>query len=243
MKIDSRPAYFWPGVRRVDELPVAGAGPLTSCLLTLDNTPFDPALFALENVDRPLMIARSSPRRQAEFFFGRLAARIALSRCGVTGVDVWAGASREPVWPEQVAGSLTHCRGYAAAAVSRCSKRSAIGIDLEHLATGEALEALRAVVLDEEERRWIETFGASIGAPWLVTLAFSAKESLYKAAFPTVGRFFGFESAKLAEWRPRENLLTLRVTENLAPKLPLGRIVEVSYDMVSPDVLFTCVSW
>jgi hypothetical protein len=41
------------------------------------------------------------------------------------------GAAGEPIWPTGVQGSMTHCPGYAAAAVGLRSSISAIGIDAE----------------------------------------------------------------------------------------------------------------
>ena len=100
------------------------------------------------------------------------------------------GPRGEPVWPPGIAGSITHCPGYCAAAVAPSHVAAAIGIDAEVDA------ALPAGVLDmiagTDERRWIEA-RAGDGLHW-DRLLFSAKESVYKAWFPIMRRWLDFEA-------------------------------------------------
>ncbi|WP_244171285.1 hypothetical protein [Xanthomonas populi] len=67
-------------------------------------------------------MARSVRKRQAEYFFGRLAARQALQHQAlvVTGTYPYiaTGSSREPIWPAQVIGSISHTNQLAAAAAA-----------------------------------------------------------------------------------------------------------------------------
>src|SRR5262245_52630631 len=111
------PALELPaGVKWLGELPLDAK--VESCLLELDDSPFDLARFASADIALPPAIAGSVAKRQAEFFYGRFAARVALGKAGVVGFPVHIGRFREPLWPPDMAGSLTHCRGFAAAAVA-----------------------------------------------------------------------------------------------------------------------------
>src|SRR5207302_6761936 len=70
-------------------------------------------------------------RRRREFAVGRACARRALRAFGIVGVAISTGVQREPVWPQGVVGSITHCTGYCAAAVALGDHVTAIGIDAE----------------------------------------------------------------------------------------------------------------
>lgn len=128
--------------------------------------------------------------RLAEFTTGRACARAALAKLGIPPAPILRGPQREPVWPPGVVGSITHCRGYRAAAVARQSDLVAIGIDAE---TDAPLPAgvLRQVTV-EQERMWLQDAPASVH--W-DRLLFSAKESTFKAWFPLARTWLGFEDA------------------------------------------------
>ena len=130
--------------------------------------------------------------RLREFTTARHCARLALRRLGAPETPILRGDKREPLWPDGVVGSITHCTGYRAAVVARPAEFSAIGIDAEphdSLPRGVA-----GKVLDEAERAWLAA--APTGIHW-DRLMFCAKESVYKAWFPMTGRWLGFEDATL----------------------------------------------
>ena len=59
------------------------------------------------------------------------------------------------------------------------------------------------------------------------TVAFSAKESLYKCLAPTVGAFFGFEDARVLEASAER--VRLRLERTLHPALPAGALFDVRW--------------
>ena len=61
----------------------------------------------------------------------RTCARIALGRLGLPPAPLLSGPKREPLWPDGVVGSITHCDGYRAVAVARADQLASIGIDAE----------------------------------------------------------------------------------------------------------------
>lgn len=74
------------------------------------------------------LIARAQPRRAAQFATARHCARCALAK--LPG-PILKGASREPLWPNGIVGSITHCAGYHAAAVAQATDFCSLGIDAE----------------------------------------------------------------------------------------------------------------
>jgi 4'-phosphopantetheinyl transferase EntD len=137
-----------------------------------------------------------SDKRRLDFTFGRECARQALRKLGIGVMPILRGAAREPLWPPGVCGSITHCEGYCAAVVAFQSEIRGIGIDAERLRPLQN-SVLERVAL-ETERLWIQ--GADSRVPWEVLL-FSAKESVFKAWFPAVGTWLGFEHARI-EFHP-----------------------------------------
>lgn len=129
--------------------------------------------------------------RRREFTLARSCGRRALTRLGFAPVPVLRGADREPIWPAGIVGSITHCRGYCAAALAPAARLVTIGIDAEvHAALPRGI--LQMVSVDEE-RDWIRS-APDDGICW-DRLLFSAKESVFKAWFPMTRRWLGFEDA------------------------------------------------
>lgn len=140
-------------------------------------------------------IARASPARRREFALARLCARHALAALGRTPQQIGRGDAGEPVWPDGLTGSLTHCRGYRAAVVARRSDVLAIGIDAEPL--GPVPEGvLDRISLPAERERLAGFEVAEPGVPW-ARLLFSAKEAVYKAWFPVTHTRLGFTDVRV----------------------------------------------
>jgi len=127
--------------------------------------------------------------RRAEYLTVRDCARQALAHLGLPPTAILSDARGAPVWPEGIIGSLTHCRGYRAAAVARTSGLTALGIDAE---PAEALPAGvgRRISTDAELAR-IAALSREDDIHW-DRLLFSAKESIYKAWYPLARVGLGF---------------------------------------------------
>ncbi|MFB7172621.1 4'-phosphopantetheinyl transferase [Streptomyces sp. NPDC056254] len=140
-------------------------------------------------------VARASEGRRRTFATGRLCARRALDRLGVPAGPLPVGGSGEPLWPAGVAGAITHCDGYRAAAAARSTDLTGIGIDAEpHVPLPPGV--LEAVALPHERVRLRTLARSRPGLHW-DTVLFSAKESVYKTWFPLTGRWLDFTQAEL----------------------------------------------
>ena len=153
----------------------------------------DPSGWA-EAFDWPTEMTDAAATRRADFLMGRLAAVEALRRLGAEG-SVGRSPEGAPVWPEGIAGSLTHHSGVAAAVVGRGADGqgyAGLGIDICPRLEGDRLRAVVRQCLTEAEREaWTSEEAA--------TLAFAAKESIYKAAYPRAQRFIGFDEAEIVD--------------------------------------------
>lgn len=128
--------------------------------------------------------------RRKEFTTVRGCARAALSVLGVAPAPLAPGPMGAPGWPAGVVGSMTHCRGYRAAAVALTRDFAALGIDAEPREPLPRFMAERIVT--DVEAGWLrQDFPSAAGLP-LDRLLFCAKEASYKAFSPWTGTRFGF---------------------------------------------------
>jgi len=137
---------------------------------------------------------RMRPRREAEFRAGRACAREALSKIGINEWPLIPASTREPQWPDGVVGSITHSGAYCAAAVARGNHCDGIGIDIE--ATGRVGEELAQTVCSRDELAALDKCEPGRRRE-LLTLIFSAKESVFKAIFPRERVFLEFGDVEI----------------------------------------------
>jgi len=65
----------------------------------------------------------------------------------------------------------------------------------------------------------------------MLTLAFSAKESLFKDIYPQVGHYFDFDAAQLVSLHWPSGRLILKVTKNLSPLIRVGMLLKGHFQM------------
>jgi 4'-phosphopantetheinyl transferase EntD len=185
------------GRRRGGEPLLGSALPAGVVIAELFDDPPDVELYPEEAA----LVEHALDRRQREFATVRLCARTALRRLGVPpapivpvdGAPRWA--ARAPRWPDGVAGSMTHCAGYRAAAVARSASVASIGVDAEpNVPLGDGVEGY--VLLPEERRAFQRLAAVRPDVAW-DRLAFSAKESVYKAWYPLTGQWLDFTDCEL----------------------------------------------
>jgi 4'-phosphopantetheinyl transferase EntD len=140
-------------------------------------------------------VARAVDKRRYEFATGRRCARLALERLGLPAGPVPVGANREPLWPDGVVGSITHCAGYRAAAVARSTDVTGVGIDAE---PHEPLpDGLLTTVARPAEVAHLADLGHRHPQVAWDRLLFCAKEAVYKVWYPVTRRWLGFEEAEV----------------------------------------------
>jgi 4'-phosphopantetheinyl transferase EntD len=172
-------ALFPPGVAAAE---LRGAG--------------DASLLEPEEADA---VARAIPARIREFAAGRLCARSALERLGVSGFALRAAPDRRPMWPEGLVGSITHTRGFCAAVAADRARFTSLGLDTE--IAGAVKEDLWPRICIEAELKWIESLPRS-DRTRAATLVFCAKEAFYKCQYPHTREWLGFSDLCIApeEW-------------------------------------------
>lgn len=141
------------------------------------------------------LVKKSALERQKSFAKGRRCAKQCLDSLGITHFPILRGSMREPIWPEGIRGSITHCQGYSAAAVSASVHIASLGIDIEKIEDIGRLP--REIVCTDEEQSWLEELSPPERSSFAY-LIFSAKESLYKALFIHHRKFIEFTDVDIA---------------------------------------------
>jgi len=159
-------------------------------------------------------VAKAVEKRVREFTIARSCARRALGKLGLPETPILRGAKRQPLWPAGIVGSITHTRGYYAAAVGRADEVLTVGIDAETHA--ELPDGVLGVVTLPEEREMLSRLPS--GTFW-GRILFSAKESVYKSWFPLTEKWLGFNDARVTI-DPVEN--TFSVSLLVEPPLVRG---------------------
>nr|WP_202458963.1 4'-phosphopantetheinyl transferase superfamily protein [Streptomyces sp. SID5464] len=154
-----------------------------------------------DGADTPLypeeaaLVTRAVAKRRREFTVVRSCARRAMEKLGVPPQPILPGERGAPRWPAGLAGSMTHCDGYCAAALVRATDLASLGIDAEvHGPLPEGV--LPAVSLPAEAERLRRLAAQRPDVHW-DRLLFSAKESVYKAWFPLTGAWLDFAEADI----------------------------------------------
>nr|WP_224432354.1 4'-phosphopantetheinyl transferase superfamily protein [Aeromonas rivuli] len=211
-------------IRHTDLLTVAGMDKLPIHRVCFDFAAFSSASFDAHAITLPANLKGAVAKRQGEFLAGRLAARHALSPYGLGDQVVTIGAAREPRWPAGMEGSISHSQ-LLGEGMALCAVRpghAGLGLDLEAWLDADQAAQLWPGIVDKEE--WARLAESATAADLSVaeglTLVFSAKESLFKALHPRVGRYFDFLDASWSAMGAQS--LTLSLKTALAPDLPAG---------------------
>ncbi len=173
---------------------------------TVHTVTFDPATFTEDDLlwlPHHTQLANAGRKRKTEHLAGRIAAVSALSSRGVSTVP-GVGENGEPLWPTGLNGSISHSGHIAMAIVS---ENSLVGIDYEAILDEKEAFDIKEGIVNSVESSLLLNRGLPF--PLALTLAFSAKESLFKALFPRVKAYMGFETTRVSAITDHSLQLTL----------------------------------
>ncbi|BEN45563.1 4'-phosphopantetheinyl transferase superfamily protein [Serratia sp. SRS-8-S-2018] len=169
----------------------------------------------------PDHLARAVPKRRAEYLAGRVLARQLLAPLGFADFILARGEDRAPQWPPGIAGALSHNSHTALCAVHRESGLGGVGLDVETLLSVERAEELWGAIVSPAEREAL--LGEPLPFNALLTLTFSAKESLFKALYPQVRCYFDFLDARMTAVDVQRQTFVLELLKTLTPHCAAGR--------------------
>ena len=200
---------------------------------TLHIVEFDPDTFHEHDLlwlPHHTQLHSSGRKRKAEHLAGRIAAVHALCEFGhktVPGI----GVQRQPLWPQDLFGSISHSATTALAVVST----HPIGLDIEAIFTPQTAVDLTGGIIDNCEQRLLQF--SLVPFPLALTLAFSAKESVYKTFSAQASELPGFASAKIVALTATH--LTVQLTPSFSQNLA-GQEVNVRWFQHDENIITLC---
>ncbi|HGG8852375.1 TPA: enterobactin synthase subunit EntD [Enterobacter roggenkampii] len=196
---------------------------------TVHHVTFDPTTFTdadLLWLPHHAELANAGRKRKAEHLAGRIAAAHALPDHTVPGI----GPSGEPLWPEGVSGSITHS-GTQAMAVAVRYPDALVGIDCEAILPDREAREIQDGIINAQEAMCLTRSGSPFALA--LTLAFSAKESLFKALFPTARCYMGFDLSRVTALNQKTIALTL---SHPAGRYQQGKCYSLAWQHVNGEV-------
>ncbi|WP_367989997.1 4'-phosphopantetheinyl transferase [Vibrio sp. NTOU-M3] len=204
---------------------------LVSRYLSVDYSPDFISHIELQGIPLPSDFGKAVLKRRCEFLAGRACAHQALNYLGHEATDsIGIGCGNEPVWPEDIVGSISHCVGHAVASVAHRSEDVAgVGVDIEKVMSREWANQLSSQIVSLNERHFAGHFSDFCQ---FLTLIFSAKEAIYKAIFPTIQQILDFDSVILEQIDCAKQELTFATTPVLDEYLNNEMNIKVRYSMM-----------
>jgi enterobactin synthetase component D len=156
---------------------------------------------------------------RSEHLAGRQCAAMALAGAGAPSSEVGTSADGSPIWPAGFVGSITHIRGFASACVSALGELAGVGIDTEEVLDRAARAEIRDAVATPNELARLQS-NSALDENSLVTLLFSAKESVYKCLAPITNDFLEFHDVEVLEVDLASGAFEARIKKKLSVRLP-----------------------
>lgn len=206
---------------------------------SFDAANYSDALFKHYDINFPPQLTSTVSHRKAEYLAGRIAANHAMAALGMPPANISIGRHRRPVWPSGVAGAITHHRGQVYCMLAKqlvdSPSRLRPGIDYESFIPAQDLELLATSIVNPAELALITTHFQHPEQG--LSVVFSAKESLFKALYPEVGRYFDFLDVNVSNINISCRELELSLLCDLTRHLQRGCSFKVYWQTIDNSVL------
>jgi enterobactin synthetase component D len=202
-----------------------------------DPARYDESCFDRLGIERPPFLDRAVRSRRAEYLAGRYCATCCLSTIGIGPRAIGTGPLRQPLFPPPSIGSISHTGRRACAAVAP-DARALVGIDVQERIGAEAAAEIASSLATAEELAMLErVFGDRA-----VTVAFSIRETFFKAVSPRIGRYFGFEEVAVTAVSDGARDVELTVVRGVSDELSAGTRVQVRLAWLDEQTLLSVLT-
>lgn len=181
----------------------------------------------------PETLLSAGKRRRAEYLAGRYAAQLLLQKTGYGGFVLHKNRDRTPLWPVDICGAISHAKYTVVCALHRSFSQGGVGVDVEYLMTSSHAALVQNAILTSQESAVL----ACLPLDRRVTLAFSAKESLFKAIYPRLLRPFDFHASEILSIEASSHLLIMRLCSHLSAAFPKGRCFTAQYRQENDKII------
>lgn len=199
---------------------------------------YDDALFAHYKIAPLSNLHHCVPKRRAEYLAGRYCVANVFAKLGYPSTALKQGDRGQPLWPTDIVGAITHNHSSAICAVKhRASQQEYIGIDKEDWIEEAETNLISTYIVNVTEYQYLKSVPFPINK--LVTIAFSAKETIFKAFSYEVGTFFDFKEVAVSHIyiEGNEGFIILNTSKWLQSTATISEQVKVFFSLLSSGVI------
>lgn len=204
-----------------------------------DVSAYQDNLFTVYGIAFPPGLQKAVTKRRAEYLAGRFVARQVLNMLGPRDYLLENGPDRAPCWPDGIQGTLSHNNNRVLCAAQiiplrLSSSGSGIGVDVESWITDDKTDDIWPGIISDEEYHQLQT--GPLPFSQMLTLVFSAKESLFKAIYPQLRCYCDFLDVRLVECTLESGRFELELLRELSPEFMVGRRFQGCFKLMETDV-------
>jgi enterobactin synthetase component D len=185
------------------------------------------------NVELPLLSDMAVEKRKNEFYAGRWCATQAIYQTNHRYLTPKINADRSPLWPDGVVGSISHSNDKAISLVTSIDQCVGVGVDLQYAIPPEEQLKILDLVLSTSEALLFR----KISPNRAFDVFFSAKESLYKALYPSCLDIFEHKDVEIVKVNEYDFTLEIHLLRDLKAHWFKGQVFTVHYHVAQTYAL------
>jgi enterobactin synthetase component D len=184
-------------------------------------------------VELPVLSDRAVEKRTSEFYAGRWCATQAIYKKNSLYLTPKINDDRSPLWPVNFVGSISHSKDKAIAVVSSSDEYIGLGVDIQdEISIGEQLDISDLILSDDEAM-----LCRKIKVNMAFEAFFSAKESIYKALYPSCLDMFEHKDVEIVSVNEHSSSFEIRLLRDLKVSWSKGQVFIVQYFIAQTYVL------
>ncbi|MBJ7224160.1 MULTISPECIES: 4'-phosphopantetheinyl transferase family protein [unclassified Brenneria] len=158
-----------------------------------------------------------------------------MEELGHSNFTVLQGSAREPIWPINVSGSISHSSEKVICAENIKRINGSVGIDIEEQIPYKQAKELWCKIINSSEYDLL----CQQQQPFerLLTIVFSAKESLFKALYPMLKNYFYFLDTQIIEIDMKKNTFKLELLKNMHAGFCNNRMFEGVFRVRNNEIM------
>ncbi|AYA40926.1 4'-phosphopantetheinyl transferase superfamily protein [Xenorhabdus nematophila] len=208
-------------------------------LAYFDQASYQDTLFDEHNITFPDQLQNAVNKRRAEYLAARYCTQQLLNHLGYFGFQVTNAKDRSPIWPDTICGSISHSVNCAIAFIAFCDDNQLIGVDIEQEIKSDTVESVSASIINDAEAALLKNCALTFEQAF--TLAFSIKESLFKALYPHVKRFFDFHAAEITSIDCNNRTVNIKLLQTLSDKYQAGSQFHGNFTLMPQQQVLTYI--
>ncbi|MBI6549466.1 4'-phosphopantetheinyl transferase superfamily protein [Xenorhabdus sp. VLS] len=196
-------------------------------------------LFDECGITYPTRLQNAVNKRRAEYLAARYCTQQVLNNLDYPDFQVTNAQDRSPIWPDNICGSISHSANCAIAFAAFDDKYRMIGVDIEQEIKSDTIESVSTSVINHTEAALLKE--CTLPFEQAFTLAFSIKESLFKALHPHVKRFFDFHAAEITSIDCSDHTVSIKLLQTLSDEYRAGSHFHGNFALMPQQQVLTYI--